>query len=337
MIYSKKMDGYGRRINKLCKELEDRLSKFRANNIKDEIIVAAERNEDYTIDSQDDIGHEIAVLRHAFQVNIKNALVIKQVTSIGVYIIAFVAVCLFMLIKFNGVSLDVHSGFAAALVFLMMTAVLNIMMFNSEEYLGKFSKLIGSGMAILYGVILMLSLKPLIGDQSVRLVKIGDSAEFLNNGYMFIPIIQVLSILLTIWLSHYGKEKNLWNNGIDIMAYDYRPTGTKGTIIFRGGLSTFWTLLICGIVAATPDFVQAGNIIVLAILWYMANTLLKPSGSYLYSFWGRKRAIANEVVMFAMVVTTRLLSKGAISHEEIIALETVVVLSTVIGVGLTIL
>ena len=74
-----------------------------------------------------------------------------------------------------------------------------------------------------------------------------------------------------------------------------------------------------------------GGIVLVAFIWYCSNCILKPRGSYLYTFWGRGRCIENEFVKSAMVIGSVACGRGTISMEEIVCLGVAFVASFVIA------
>lgn len=94
---------------------------------------------------------------------------------------------------------------------------------------------------------------------------------------------------------------------------------SEDTAFIRGGLALLLALFMC-FLCAESGVDGISNIIIIGVLWYASNSILKPRGSYLYTFWGKGRAIANEFLMAAMVITSIVCSRGAIKKEELISL-----------------
>lgn len=215
------------------------------------------------------------------------------------------------------------------LIYIVATAVVNLTQFCAGEYMGRYSKIIGVAMAFVYGLILMISLKKALCIPAFE-VHLSGMVSKINLAYLIIPIIQIIGIILTVLLSHYGLEQEKWNNGFTVsMKFLSKDNGNKFTLLYRGGLATLLALFMCYLCA--KDIVSGLGVIIIAVLWWASNTVLKPRGSYLYTFWGRGRAIANEFVMAAMLITTIICSRGTIKKTELIALALSFIVSFVVA------
>ena len=73
------------------------------------------------------------------------------------------------------------------------------------------------------------------------------------------------------------------------------------------------------------------TIVTSVFLWYCANCIIKPRESYLYTFWGRGRCVANEFVMAAMVLSAAICGRGTISIAELVCLGVAFVASFVVA------
>ena len=137
---------------------------------------------------------------------------------------------------------------------------------------------------------------------------------------------------MTVLFSHYGLEKEKWRDGFSVsMSYGTKDKGNKVTMLIRGGLALFLSLIMCFI--CPEEQISGIDMFLVAALWYASNSILKPCGSYLYTFWGRGRAIANEYVMAAMVLTAIICSRGTIGIDELLMLGIAFVLSFGFALG----
>lgn len=317
MLYSKKIERYAARIARVERRAEKALERLKDGKLDNQLLRAAIHNEDITIDSENDLGREIVRIREGFMSTNQKAHNVKKCVRIGVSAILYLSLLLYMLVKVNGKpAVDPASGILISLLCVLAAAAINVTQFNAGEYMGKFSKLIGSVMALVYGLVLYLCLKKSFTIPAFEIPWTGFAAK-INVACIVIPIIQTLGIILTVCLSHYGLEKEKWENGFEVpMAYSFKPDGNKFTVLVRGGIAIVSAFLLCILITQTP--VKEFVVIASAILWYCSNSLMKPRGSYLYTFWGRGKCIANEFVMAAMVISAALCGRGTISQEELI-------------------
>ncbi len=325
-IYCKRLERYEKRIDNVGREIDSSISILKNGQLRQDIIGAAARNEEFTISTNNSLGREIASIRKGFMHTNQSAHNVKKFINIGVSAASFLALIIYLFISVkNNMSISLNDGMSAMIIFILAATIINMTQFCAGQYMGKFSKLIGVAMALIYGLVLMVTMKESLSFPAVELRASG-IASTINTAYIAIPIIQVLGIVLTVLLSHYGLEQEKWKNGFSVsMSYGTKDNGNKGTMLRRGGLALILSLIMCFICAKEPLIWV--SVIFVAFLWYASNSILKPRGSYLYTFWGRGRAIANEFVMAAMVLTSIICSRGTIAIGELIMLGLAFLLS----------
>lgn len=331
MFYCKKIERYSARINKVERKITKELEKIKGTGISNQLIQVAMQNQEYSIDSKNNLGDEIAKIRAGFMNTNQKAHNVKRFINIGISVVLFIFLVVYMFVKINGkVTVNPTGGLSIVALYVLATAIINITQYNAGEYMGRYSKIVGAVMAMVYGFILGICLKSNYSISAFELELTGVATK-VNVAYIVIPFVQVVGIILTVFLSHYGLEKDKWENGFEVpMTFLSKSNGNKLTLLFRGGIATFLAFSLCGTVSATA-VKSFGLIVTFAFLWYCANCIIKPRGSYLYTFWGRGRCIANEIVMVAMVLSAVICGRGTVSMEELICLGVAFVASFVIA------
>ncbi len=331
-FYCKKLEGYSKRIDKVSREVSSRISTIKNAPLRQDIIGAAARNEEYAITSSNDLGSEIASIRNGFMNTNQKAHAIKKIISIGVSAFAFIILILYLFIKVKpSVAISANNGLSLMILYILAATIVNLTQLCAGEYMGKFSKIIGAAMAVIYGLVLMMTMKEATAFPALEIQTSGFLST-INQTFWAIPLLQVIGIILTVILSHYGLELEKWKNGFSVsMSYGSKDNGNKVTMVTRGGLALLLALIMCflGAIYEVKGFIV---IVIVGVLWYASNCILKPRGSYLYTFWGRGRAIANEFVMAAMLLTSIICSRGTISAKELVALGIAFIVSFVVAI-----
>ncbi len=293
-IYCKRLDAYAKRIDKIEQEISSRLS--RLNDMRLVLFDAAVGNKECTIATDNKIGEKIARIRSEFTGTNQRAKDFKKYVCFGasaVWFIAFIAY----------ISLDVKKncavkggGFTSAVLCVAAAATVNLTLFFVEEYIGGFSKVLGVAMAAIYGFFLSSALKEELLFPAVDLSVSGAAAAF-NVAYIAIPAIQVIGIALMVLLSRYHLEKGRWEN-----------TAIRSRLFWRGGIALILALYMCSLFMREWELKQAVSI---CVLWYVLSFVVKP----LEVFWEKGRAIANEIILAAMILTARVYKIGTIVLE----------------------
>ncbi len=331
-VYCKKLERYSKRIDKVSREVDSRITTIRSAQLRQDIIGSAARNEEYKIASNNDLGREIASIRDGFMNTNQKAHTVKKFISIGASVVAFLSLLLYLLIKVKpNIAIEPNNGLSLMMLYILAAAIVNLTQLCAGEYMGRFSKIVGAIMAIIYGLVLMLTIRDVMIFPAFEIQTTG-FMSVINKSFWAIPLLQIIGIVLTVILSHYGLEQEKWKNGFSVnMSYGSKDNGNKVTMLTRGGLALLLALLMCVLCAA--DTVKGFfGIVIVGVLWYASNSILKPRGSYLYTFWGRGRAIANEFVMAAMLLTSIICSRGTISVNEMIALGIAFIVSFVVAI-----
>ena len=329
-IYSKRVEKYGTEVSKIREEINSRLDGGQAAKLRKEMIQAAEKNQEYTVESKNDIGERIRTLQKNFDEVNQKADHVRKYVNFGIAAVAMLTLVIYLLAKVKAdITVDKVNGFALALLYLCVAAMIHMIQFSSGQYMLKFGKPVAIAMAAVYGLILSVALK---GEYDVTAIVIPDAeAAGWNKAYIFLPAVQVIRIILTVLVSHYGLEKEKWRNGFSVkMSYGSKDNGNKMTLFRRGGLALFLLLVLCTLMAAqAPD--EMTLLVLCSFLWYASNSVLKPRGSYLYAFWGPKRAWANELVTVGMVLTSCIGARGSMGLEELIAVGIIAALTLLIA------
>lgn len=320
LFYCKKVDGYASRITKVETKVSERLNEVRNSGVLDEMTRNAENNQEYSIKSNNDLGREMASIRDGLRSTNEKARNIKRIFSFSVSIIMLVVLLVYVSKKFIASYMLVESGINAIIVFILAATVINVTQLLIGEYFGKYSKIVGIVESLIYGAIIYSKIKDSYAMVAIQ-TSTNEVASPINSVAFAIVTIQIVGLILTVCLSHYGLEKDMWTNGFSVpMAYGDKDNGNKLTLLIRGSISGIIAIGLC--VAALEGSYASSifKMVLIGVAWYCANSILKPRGSYLYTFWGRGRAIANEVVMAGMLLTGIMIYRGTISGEELIAL-----------------
>ncbi len=338
-IYCRRIESYDSGIDALEDRIAENLAAYKHSGLKERIVNCARYNEEYRTDTDNAPGRVIAGIRKKFQRTNEVAKVSKKWVNLGMSLAVFTGM-LFFIKTYVGERMEtgVGGGMSVALVFLAATAIINMIVFGSGVYLGKLSKIAGVLMTLLYGGAITEAMRHYGLDRALDLRTSG-VFDTVNRAYILIPVLQTLAILATVLLSDYRSEREKWEKGFEIdPSFDFRPEGNKKTLFIRGSVSGALTMIICLFMSGTEvtrttislfgrtwksnNTTFMGGvlipIVILGILWYAANCLMKPRGSHLYAFWGRGRAIANEFMMFVMVISAMVFSGTAISPYEMV-------------------
>lgn len=333
LLYCKKIEGYSRRIKEVERKVNEAIMNMKSSCICSDVVAAAMNNEEYTMNTSNEIGAEMVSIRVGFTNTNKKAYNVKKFIDIGTSTLLYLFLIFFLFIKINGkITINPISGITMVLLYLTTVTVINVIQFNVGEYIGKISKAIGSFLAVFYGLVLMIGIKnayaipAFVSEETV--VSSG-----INMIYLVVPLVQFVGIVLCVCCSHYGLEKEKWEQGFEVpMTYGSKDNGNKVNLLFRGGLAVLLALIMCSVLSMY-SMANIGSVVLVATLWYCSNTVLKPRGSYLYTFWGCGKAISNEIVMFAMVITAAACGRGSISFEEIAYFAVAFVGSFIIAIG----
>lgn len=337
IIYIKKIDRYDVRLLDIHNKALDRICDMKNGNYINELEKRMSAKEDIKLTQNNDLGEKIVALKSDFiRVNERDHKI-----RLGVH--ALFSIVLFSFILYfvakTGEYINDKSMFSKMMLFTFFsaTAAINLIEIAIGEYAGKFSKLIGAGLTAVYGLFMYLKFSSSLNFQVMKADELSPFVEKLNSACVLIPLIQFIAIILCVFTSHYGFEIEKWKNGFSVaMKYGTKDKGNKKTIIFRGIISFLLALGFCNF--ATIDMENdssiSGNIfyvIIAGVLWYCANTLRKPRGSYLYTFFGQYRSIANGVLILVAYFTLNICYTGNITSFEIIFLFGMGIVSIIAG------
>lgn len=309
--YCIRLKGFSRRIDKIEKELNARVDGFKTTSLERDILAAAEQNKEYDFPMKNDMGEKISAVLSDLKKTNKRAYTVRKIVRFAVTIIFFAVLYLFDFRYFKQEGAESYR-FAAFLLILATTVLVHTFEFNLGEYLGKLSKPLGLVAAAVSCFLIMLGLKNVLpGD----FYDVGKEIPVVNKAYLVVPVVAFIGILVSVICSHYSLEKERWEKGFSVaMSYGSKDNGNKGTLLFRGGLS----LLLAAMAIICSVSMTGESAAVVGILWYCANPLLKPRGSYIYTFFGRGKCIGNEIIMLALCLYLQLEAVGTLNSDFIV-------------------
>ena len=310
LIYCMKLKGYSRRIDKIEKTISKRIDALNSSSIQNDMMKAITNNVEYDFPVKNDIGEMISSLNNDLAKTNKKAYNIRRVIRYAVTIVTFLLLYVF---DFRFFMQNGSESVELAPFFLMLaTAILvHLFEFNLGEYLGKLAKPAGILAAAVSCVFIMLGLKKLMP---------GDFLDFnipvINKGYIIVPIIAFIGIVVSVWFSHYESERDKWQNGFEIpMDGGRAKPGDKKILLTRGGLSLLLAAVAMWLSTGIPNFVSA---IFLGIVWYLAHPLMKLGLSYIFIFFGKGKCIGNEIIMLALCLFLEWNVVGCFDKEALI-------------------
>ncbi len=329
LIYNRALKRYEKRFTHVQQSVTEGVERLKDKDILKQIIASASLNASCDITTNNDVGEEIVSLKRDFENTNKRAGFIKKIINIGASVVLYLFLIIYMFAKISGVAYtSIFSGMTMVVLCIAAAAVINIIQLNVGEYIGIFAKPAGYVMAIIYGICMSLCMKSGL-DVSAFDVEASGFLANINKAYILLPLLQTVGIILSVCLSHYGLEKERWENGYQIaMAYGEK-VGSKSKLLKRGGVAIFLTLLLCLLVSGI-EYVAYG-FFTFGFLWHCANCLIKPRGSYLYAFWGRWKCIAHEVIMGALVLSAGICGRGSMTLMELALLVGGFAASFVVG------
>ena len=317
-VYCRRLRNGGTRVEHLDKEITRRFSELNNGEMEKAIAEHVLKSEEYTVEDRNDLGQEIVSIRAWFAKENKRADQLKKISNLILAGMSLLAIILFLFIRVRGKAVMGNDlGIALLLLYVAAGATVHLMIFHAGNYLGKWAKPAGLGIAAVYGIVLMSVLKGTIKAPMLQNLEFS-AFSGVNEIYLFLPVLQVLGIVLTVLPSHYGLEKEYWRYGFHVeMSYGEKPRGTKRILLFRGTLSVMPAFAFCCLFMLT-GLMGAACIGLGGLLWYLANCLLKPRGSYLYAFWGRWRSMANEIFLLCMAFTAYVGKEGTIRSDVLL-------------------
>ncbi len=329
-IYCKKIERYSKRISNAKHKATKALENLKNQQLSSQMLKAILNDEEFTIDSRNDLGDEIISIREGFMTTNQKAHNVKRAIQFGVTGILYALFIIFTLTKLrNSAEISNNYGLTVALMNIVAIIIIGISQINLGEFLGKYTKMIGCLAAMIYSGLLYFSIRKVF---AIPFIKIEGSTQPYNKACIIIPLLQFVSIILAVCLSHYGILKEKIEQGFEVpMKYgDNKPKGTKGMLFSCIAVASVGAVLIFVIVARKP-ISGLWDILIFTFLWYLTNCLVKPRGSYLYAYWGPGRSIANELVMISAVISSAICSRGTLSIREILCMCIGVVGSFIIG------
>lgn len=298
LIYCMKLQRYSKRIDKIEKTIIDRINGLNSSSIQKDLMSAIYNNSDYDFPVKNDVGEMINEFYNDLNKTNKKAYSIRRIIRFAVTAIAFLLLYIFDFRYWNQNGSEAVRF--APFILILSTAILtHLFGFNLGEYLGKLEKPLGILAAAVSCLFIMLGMqKTMPGDF------IDYNIPVINKCFIVVPAVALIGIAVSVWFSHYSLEIEKWQNGFTVpMAYGDKDNGNKMTMLIRGGISL--VLAVSALLFALDlQEVQAGLIV--GLLWYLANPLLKPRGSYIYTFFGRGKCIGNEIILFSLCIYLQL-------------------------------
>lgn len=309
IIYCMRLQEYSKRIDNIEKTLVDRIDELNSSSMKNNLMSAINSNIEYDFPVKNDIGEMINAFNKDLSEMNKKAYNIRKIVRIAVTAIAFLILYIFD-IRFWIQNGSESVEFAVPFLIIETAIFAHVLEFNLGEYLGKVAKPLGIAAAGVSCIFMMLGMKKIMP---------GDFLEYsipVNKCYIVVPLIAFIGIAVSVGFSHYASEKEKWQNGFVVpMEYGEKNDGNKKTLLIRGGISL---VLAASAILASVMFKQVGEFIIVGVLWYLANPLMKPRGSYIYTFFGRGKCIGNEIIMVSICLFLQLKAVNIFGEEWIV-------------------
>lgn len=292
-VYSRVIEGYRLWAAGIEKEAHKRVLELKDKKTVENIVANITDYKDYETEEVNDLGNIVIRFKKTVSGMNGRAAVIKAAGGAALALFACIFFMRICVLKLNGAEkLTIECGVYATLLYLFATAFINLFQFCLGQFFGVISRYIGIGMAVIYGVAIHF-----------YYCRVLEGGVFSFGTGLLLPVFQAAAMILTVLLSHYSIERENWDKGFRIVfKYGNKPAGTKWKLCKRIALSTGITLIMC--VWAMHNIIFLWRCIPLMFLWHCSNCLFKRHGSYLYAFWGKWRAIANEFVVGAMLFTS---------------------------------
>lgn len=292
LIYCMKLQGFSKRVDEIAKTVSDRISSLNSSALQKDLMTAINNNSDYDFPVKNDVGEMVNDLYKDLSATNKKAYSIRR-------IVRYVVTAISLLFLYSiGIMYWMHKSaesvrFAPFMLILLTAVIAHLFEFNLGEYLGKLAKTIGIATTAVSCLFIMLGMQKAI------------PVDFLEKcipgvkGFILVPAVAFVGIALSVGFSHYALEIEKWQKGFIVpMEYGSKDNGNKMTLLIRGGISLALAVAAMIIAVSFEGAVDKG--IIFGILWYMANPLLKPRGSYIYAFFGRGKCIGNTIILFAL-------------------------------------
>ncbi len=333
-IYSGKLESYLKRIDHVEKKLHMRYHKLNDKKFMQKLVLCAVNNTRSSVSAENDIGEEIADIRAGLRKACRRAKTVKSTAGLLASAVVYGGFLAYISISIKGnFYISVDGAIVSLLLFSCAAGLINLIMLRAGEFMRMFQKNAGIAMAVLYGVLLTDAMLETVHYTALPFA-FPEKFAALNSIAFIMPFLQTVCLILMVVFSDYGGEKEKWNRGFEIpLQYGSKPRADKKTIALRGGLTAVLALAFIvnfalidmqGLYTSVKDIalgIAGGRSIgtyelaglsdlwpfTLGLLWYAANTLNKPRGSYLCVFWGRKRAAVNAVILFVAGLSVRLM------------------------------
>ena len=316
LFYSKRVERFGTRIDQVEKTLKKRHEEMKRSTQYQDIMKSINAGKDLQLPMKNDMGEEIMRIRQQMDQTGEKVRFIRQIVRTAVISAFFFFLYVWELTLLIG-SRKTVSGVVFVLLCAFTAVFVHLFEFKLGEYLGKFSKVAGIGLAAVSSLLIALNMKKYLPDQFLD-IDISAGGAVFNHPYLIIPVIFFIGMVLGILFTHYDSEIDKWKNGFEVeMKYGEKPRANKRTIIFRLGMTVLMSMYCCWFGMEEPSGVWG---VILGIFWYLANPLMKPRGSYVYAFFGVGKCIANEVILAAMLLCNLMGAVGTLSFESIFSL-----------------
>lgn len=336
VFFCMRMRKYGKKVSKLEKSLAVVIENFKRTHSLDNIRQEIERKESRPFSETNSWGREIQDIKKNVAGLRDRICTYKMITNIIVAIAVVLIVVHGILYGLRPVmngGMNFSFGFATFAMLLIVAEAIVVIMMNVGPYIGKFTKPLGIGLSVIYSLVYYLLMSQMTA--GVRTPQMLAVLNFNATTARTMPAIfagaTVIGLILVVCFTNLSGELDMLKNGYVVeMAYGGDKNSGKIRVFILGIWYAINVLLLSAAIGAEFDG-SLSFVLIYGILWWMVNPLMRPRGSRLYAFWGRKRCVANEIVLFLGCNMQIIANKGTLELSVFGAMFGVVAVSIVVG------
>ncbi|MBQ3004824.1 MAG: hypothetical protein IJD88_02730 [Clostridia bacterium] len=300
--------------------LENQIHKAIAKHDKDQIfnkkLDMISRGEDYEFSKDDALSRKFLRAVSSVEKVDKQMSLAKKITTITCAV-ALVLIVLFGMtsgfVPFIENGKTELTGMVASTLFLFALEIIVIIMLVVGEYTGKFTKAIGIALSALFSY----GYYSIFEERLTSLFIEELEVEFLTTALGMSILMFAVSVAVILTTDLY-LEKEKYDKGFKVnVSYGADKNGTKKTLFLHIPLHLIGVTILTTVLSSDASNTELYiTIPIFGALWWLINCILRPRGSRLYGFWGRKRCIANEVVQMVMCFIAVIMETGYLPLES---------------------
>ena len=331
-FYSKHIERGNRQVTAIEKTVEKRMQAMQSQSgfLEQAKRAALGNDADFKADTPNDLGEKLIALHERFTASGKTSVRIRKI--FGSLLSAFYYLFGFFVIwqhweelrKFSAVPLLLLTCFSAYTYF-----TIDIVLCNIGEYLGKLMRPFGCLLAAVYCGFLYYTVGSEYTAHPLQLqLSQGKTVLPVTTGQLMV-LLQLIAMLTGVLTADYLGMRRHWREGFRlVLAYGENKQKTAGSVIRRG----LWTIpwIIAAWVIGTQLKADL-TLLLFACVWWRSMPLMKPSGSTLYTFFGRAKCISISLMSFALFIPYFILHNETITTEHLMLLAISFVIYLILG------